>query len=215
MKSPYFIEGPALISFSGGRTSAYMLHQILHAHDGELPSDVVVTFANTGKEREETLRFVYECGIRWNCNIHWLEWRAVIGLRYDEGMRVLKAIDRSESGKDPWRNHMPLSRAKVVKSDILSFWLGENSDPTSLDGPLPQGFDLGLKDYEGNCDLCFLKGPAKIKRLIRDNPSMVEWWKGMEASTMAKSQAAGEVQEGIFIFGYGKRGSEFPSLAWH
>jgi 3'-phosphoadenosine 5'-phosphosulfate sulfotransferase (PAPS reductase)/FAD synthetase len=73
--SPYFIEGPALISFSGGRTSAYMLHEILRAYDGQLPEDVVVAFANTGKEREETLRFVHECGSRWGVHVHWVEWR--------------------------------------------------------------------------------------------------------------------------------------------
>lgn len=75
MINPYFITGPALISFSGGRTSAYMLRQILDAHGGTLPDDVVVTFANTGKEREETLRFVHECETRWGVRVHWLEWR--------------------------------------------------------------------------------------------------------------------------------------------
>jgi hypothetical protein len=33
----------------------------LHAHSGLLPDDVHGTFANTGTEREETLRFVHEC----------------------------------------------------------------------------------------------------------------------------------------------------------
>lgn len=76
MSDPYRIDGPALISFSGGRTSAYMLHQIVQAHGGALPNDVVVAFANTGKEREETLRFVHECGARWGVQIRWVEWRA-------------------------------------------------------------------------------------------------------------------------------------------
>lgn len=74
MSNPYLIEGPALISFSGGRTSAYMLNMILDAHGGTLPDDVHVTFANTGKEREETLRFVHECETRWGVKVHWLEW---------------------------------------------------------------------------------------------------------------------------------------------
>lgn len=73
---PFFITGPALISFSGGRTSAYMLWRILQAHGGTLPDDVHVCFANTGKEREETLRFVHECGTRWGVRIRWLEWRS-------------------------------------------------------------------------------------------------------------------------------------------
>lgn len=73
MGNPHHIEGPALISFSGGRTSAYMLWHILDAHGGQLPDDVHVCFANTGKEREETLRFVHECESRWNVRVHWLE----------------------------------------------------------------------------------------------------------------------------------------------
>lgn len=71
----YLVPGPALVSFSGGRTSAYMLHEIVRAYGGALPPDVHVCFANTGKEREETLRFVYECGSRWGVRVRWLEWR--------------------------------------------------------------------------------------------------------------------------------------------
>ncbi len=41
MVDPYFITGPTIISFSGGRTSAYMLHQILQAYSGTLPGETV------------------------------------------------------------------------------------------------------------------------------------------------------------------------------
>jgi len=71
--SPYRITGPALISFSGGRTSGYMLKQILDAHGGALPRDVFVAFMNTGKEFEQTLAFVSECSSRWEVPIVWLE----------------------------------------------------------------------------------------------------------------------------------------------
>ena len=76
MKDPFKIEGPALISFSGGRTSGYMLWRILQAHGGTLPDDVKVTFANTGKEMPQTLDFVRDCGERWGVNILWLEYVA-------------------------------------------------------------------------------------------------------------------------------------------
>lgn len=89
MSDPFLIQGPALISFSGGRTSAYMLWRILQAHGGALPADVHVVFANTGKEREETLRFVHECGSRWGVCIRWIEWRSrlksvPVAERFDE-----------------------------------------------------------------------------------------------------------------------------------
>ena len=73
----YEITGPAVISFSGGRTSAYMLYKILEAHNGKLPSDLVVCFANTGREMPQTLDFVKACSDNWNVQIHWLELRVV------------------------------------------------------------------------------------------------------------------------------------------
>ena len=73
MMSPYKIEGPALISFSGGRTSGFMLWNIVKAHGGRLPDNVHVVFANTGKEAPETLDFVNEISEKWDIHIHWLE----------------------------------------------------------------------------------------------------------------------------------------------
>lgn len=73
----YFkIDEPTCISFSGGRTSAYMLYRILQANDMKLPEDAVVCFANTGKECEETLEFVRDCEVNWNVKINWLEYKA-------------------------------------------------------------------------------------------------------------------------------------------
>ena len=67
-------DGNVLISFSGGRTSGYMLHQIL-AENGDLPERCKVVFANTGREMPETLDFVQECSERWNVPIVWVEYR--------------------------------------------------------------------------------------------------------------------------------------------
>lgn len=227
---PYRIEGPAVVSFSGGRTSAYMLWHIVHAHGGRLPPDVLVVFANTGKERPETLRFVHECGIRWAVDVVWAEWRdkpegfervgfnsasregepferliakkqrlpnwrerwctqflkvrtihavarhflglepggytEVIGLRDDEGHRILKGLAKAES--DRRRVKYPLAKAKVSKADIMAFW---RSMP----------FDLALEPWEGNCDLCFLKARSIRKRIIRDCPSSAAWWARQES----------------------------------
>lgn len=234
--NPYLITGPALISFSGGRTSAFMLKQILDAHGGTLPDDVVVAFANTGKEREETLRFVHECGSRWGVRVHWIErreeapffevvgfnsasrggepfqaridkkkrlpnWKErwctadlkvqpmtdfaaslglvpgayteVIGLRYDEGMRIIKGIANAEK-----RGRLcayPLSKARVTKATVMAFWR-------------EQPFDLGLEPWEGNCDLCFLKGRGIKKRIIRGDASRAEWWRANESAHKGKQE---------------------------
>ncbi len=228
MTNPYLITGPALISFSGGRTSGFMLKQILDAHGGELPNDVHVAFANTGKERPETLRFVHECGARWGMRIHWLEWRDakpcfeevdfnsaarngepfaaliakkgylpnavtrfctqelkvramrdfarslgwerwvnVIGLRYDEMLRVFKALARNDEAKERFTAAMPMAKARHIRQDVMSFWA-------------QQPFDLGLRSYEGNCDLCFLKARGKLEALIRETPGVADWWSEQE-----------------------------------
>tara|TARA_R100001086_G_C11817333_1_gene253201 strand:+ start:174 stop:1040 length:867 start_codon:yes stop_codon:yes gene_type:complete len=71
--NPYYLKHPSLISFSGGRTSGFMLKKILEAHDHVLPNNVQVVFANTGKEMPQTYDFVKTCEVKWNVKIHWLE----------------------------------------------------------------------------------------------------------------------------------------------
>jgi 3'-phosphoadenosine 5'-phosphosulfate sulfotransferase (PAPS reductase)/FAD synthetase len=237
------IESPALISFSGGRTSAYMLHEILRAYDGRLPDDAIVAFANTGREYEKTLSFVHECSVRWGVHIHWVEWRdeangfervdlssasrlgepfealitkkkalpnwqarwctsilkikplhalmrskfglapgdyaEVVGFRSDEEHRIEDMVEAD--AKTGRKRTAPLARAKISKRDVLRFWLGENADPLLLTHPLPQGFDLGLPLWKGNCDLCFATG-RKIRKLrIRSDPPCAHWWAHQEA----------------------------------
>lgn len=258
--NPYLIQGPALISFSGGRTSAYMLRLILDAHGGTLPDDVHVTFANTGKEREETLRFVHECASRWNVHVRWLEWRPpgesdvdklrftevgynsasrngepfkdlmrrkqylpnsqmryctielkirvmrdfmraqgyakwtnATGLRADEMHRVFKSMERNDSGKERFRVVMPMAssgpRATYArrKPDVLTFWLGSTM---RMGADLPQGFDLGLEDHEGNCDICFLKGRFKKLAILQKNPEFGQWWADAEADAEADAKCS-------------------------
>lgn len=60
-----------LISFSGGRTSAYMAWWLLN--NMKTKYEMVVVFANTGREREETLEFVNKCDIEFGFNTIWVE----------------------------------------------------------------------------------------------------------------------------------------------
>ena len=72
--NPYTILEPTCISFSGGRTSAFMLHKVLLNGGGQLPDQAKVIFCNTGKEDEATLQFVKDCSDQWNVPITWLEY---------------------------------------------------------------------------------------------------------------------------------------------
>lgn len=74
MSDPFKIDSPTCISFSGGRTSAYMLWRVLQSNSG-LPSEATVCFANTGKEDEATLQFVKDCADHWQIHINWIEYQ--------------------------------------------------------------------------------------------------------------------------------------------
>lgn len=76
MRDPFKIKEPTVISFSGGRTSAYMLWRVLQSNNG-LPENAIVCFANTGKEEEATLKFVNDCAVNWNVPIIWLEYKSL------------------------------------------------------------------------------------------------------------------------------------------
>lgn len=83
------IDGPAYVSFSGGLTSGFMLRRAI---DEGLGPDVHVVFANTGKEREETLDFVRDCGERWAVPIRWVEYA-------EDGFREVTFATASRKGE--------------------------------------------------------------------------------------------------------------------
>lgn len=109
MNDPFKINSPTCISFSGGRTSAYMLWRVLQSNGG-LPSEAIVCFANTGKEDEATLRFVDRCSKEWNVPIVWLEYQ--IAEETKDRFRVVSFDTASRDG-EPFealiraRNYLP------------------------------------------------------------------------------------------------------------
>lgn len=207
-RDPFRIEGPALISFSGGRTSGYMLRRIL---DAGMDSDTRVVFADTGKERAETYDFVRAVQSQWGVEIHWVgrpggfaqlikdkqmlphtrmrfctqhlkvipirdfgrslgwtEWTGAIGIRADEPRRLAKM--RGKPNDCRGEEHVyPLAEAGITLADVTAFWQA-------------QPFDLQLQPWEGNCDLCFLKGQKKRIRIMQDRPDLAEWWIEQEAA---------------------------------
>ena len=219
-RDPFLCAGPTILNISGGRTSGYMLRRHLDAHGGTLPDDVHAVYANTGRERRETLDFVAEMASRWGVEIRWIErrakgawaevdyesaardgepfaelvaekrylpnavarfctqelkiktaagfmraqgydrWTSVLGLRADEARRVVSVRGRDHG---EWDVSCPLFDARITRADVDAFWRA-------------QPFDLALQSYEGNCDLCFLKGRLRRERIMREHPELASWW---------------------------------------
>lgn len=60
-----------VIGFSGGLSSAFMTIKLINDYGHKY--DFVCVFANTGKEHEETLKFVDRCDKTFGLNVVWLE----------------------------------------------------------------------------------------------------------------------------------------------
>lgn len=113
---PFKITEPTCISFSGGRTSAYMLWRVLQANGGVLPEGSICCFANTGKEDEATLEFVRECATRWNVAITWLE--------YEEPTYKIVSFETASRNGEPFealikkRNYLPNPVTRFCTSEL-------------------------------------------------------------------------------------------------
>lgn len=94
-------------------------------------------------------------------NYKGLDIKRIIGIRADESHR--KSIHAEKEGFIyPFCDEVPIDSKNIRK-----FW-----------SEMP--FDLELKDYEGNCDLCFKKSLKKRLTIINENPKIADWWKKME-----------------------------------
>ena len=115
MTNPFLLpEGNVQISFSGGRTSAYMLHEILEANGG-LPDRAVVCFQNTGREMPQTLDFIAECGDRWGVPIVWLEYCIA------NKKPSFKIVDRASCSLDGEPFLDLIEKKKVLPNTLMRF----------------------------------------------------------------------------------------------
>lgn len=81
-----------------------------------------------------------------------------IGIRCDEARRI-------RAGDSDFI--YPLVEWGIRVETVRKFW---NESP----------FDLHLRDYEGNCDLCWKKSKRKILTLLKERPEISDWWNEME-----------------------------------
>lgn len=112
IKKCYKIDGPAVIAFSGGSTSGYMLYKILEAHNFLLPRDIIVAFANTGLEHEKTYDFIEKCSVSWGVKINWLEFC---------GNKGFKVVDYKTASRDGKPFEMIIDERKYLPSPMTRF----------------------------------------------------------------------------------------------
>ena len=195
MSDPFYVEGPAVISFSGGRTSGYMLRRIL---DAGLQPDVHVLFADTGREFDATYRFVRAVQECWRIQIHWVErpggFTQLITdkkflpnpvARFCTTELKLVPIDRwmEAQGYTEWDTVVGIradekKRVATMRERGLLVPLADAG--VRRDEVMTfwrrQPFDLELEPHESNCDLCFLKGQRIRQRIMREHPETAAWW---------------------------------------
>lgn len=120
-QDPFKFRDLTLISFSGGRTSAYLLWRALQAGLG---AQTVVAFADTGRERPETYAFVREVARRWGVDIQWV-----------------RRVGRGDSGEGVVGVDSPFSRLLRDKSRGQALRGGA----FSLPGPVSRYCSIELK----------------------------------------------------------------------
>lgn len=86
------------ISFSGGETSGFMLHWIIN-NVAHLYDEIIILFANTGQENEETLLFVYQCAEYFGVKVIWIESDIDPDNRTKGGFRVVDFQSASRNGE--------------------------------------------------------------------------------------------------------------------
>lgn len=89
-----------LISFSGGETSAYMIHYLLTNFPNK---NYKFVFANTGEEYEETLLFVKQCEEYFGVDLVWVEYEELSFKIVDYNL-AYRSHDLIEVA-NKWQNH--------------------------------------------------------------------------------------------------------------
>ncbi|MCY4405018.1 MAG: 3'-phosphoadenosine 5'-phosphosulfate sulfotransferase [Rhodospirillaceae bacterium] len=127
-------------------------------------------------------------------------WHSVIGLRADEQRRVLRMRAMNCGSRTGAHAALPLADAGVREADVLDWWKR-------------QPFDLGIPSYAGNCNCCFLKGRAKLIRIIREDPTLADWWIEQEARVANRTGPDGRACESMKRFRLGETYAELKAAA--
>lgn len=158
-----------VVSFSGGRTSAYMSKWLIDNKSDEY--DFVFIFANTGLEDERTLEFVDKCDQEFNLNLVWIE--AVVNPVHMKGVtHKIVNFDTASRNGEPFEAHIAKSGIpnanKPQCSDRLKALPIEHYKRTNgLTGKLHA---IGMRIDEPNRVL------SKRKRDLLKGYGLSYWW---------------------------------------
>lgn len=84
-----------VVSFSGGRTSAFMSRWLIENRSDKY--NLHFAFANTGLEHEKTLEFVDKCDREWGLNLTWIE--AITHKQVNKG-QTYKIVDFKSAARN-------------------------------------------------------------------------------------------------------------------
>jgi hypothetical protein len=171
MSDPFAINVPTSISFSGGRTSAYMLWRVLQSNGGKLPDEALVCFANTGKEEEATLRFVRDCSINWRVPITWVEYR-----NDDAGYAVVDFATASRNG-EPFE--ALIRKRQYLPNPVTRFCSTELKIRPIARAMRERGFDGTMDDLENESMIGIRADEPRRAAKIADKSRIPLWASGV------------------------------------
>lgn len=109
----------------------------------------------SGQMKARTMfRYLWSIGVR--------DFTSYIGYRADEADRAVDLLCQRDLVPGQTFS-FPLIDWGVNEEAVMEFWK-------------QQPFNLQLQQFEGNCDLCFMKSVPKRIELMRRNPASAKWW---------------------------------------
>jgi hypothetical protein len=174
--------GKLLISFSGGETSAYMAQWALQNWRAKYP-EILVVFANTGQENEETLAFVRDCDDYFGFGTVWIEAVQYHGQRKSAGFKVVGYNTASRDGapfEDSIRKYgVPNSKFKDCTRNLKQNPI--DAYARSI-GWLPGDYDLAIGIRADEIDRISANAAKRriVYPLVRPHPmtkpKINSWW---------------------------------------